>query len=105
MPFDHASHYLLVTESLPRASSTFYCFLTGSPSPLGSTADSVRRFCAWQRQGESEDAQPNSAYWKQQPDAAPPVLGLPKHHPHPLFKLSVAREKPDISPNRRAGEP
>jgi len=41
----------------------------------------------WQRQWlESEGRSTQLAYWKQQLDAAPPVLGLPTDYPRPAVQ-------------------
>jgi aspartate racemase len=83
---------------LRELSVLYKAFSTGQPSPLPEIPVQYADYAAWQRdwlQGEVLEAQ--LAYWKQQLDAANPVLDLPTDRPRPAVETHCgARQTFDL---------
>jgi len=67
-------------------------FLEGKPSPLAEPGLQFADYAQWQQDWlQSEEAQKQLAYWKQQLAGCPPMLQIPTDFPHPAVPSYLGR--------------
>lgn len=82
----------------------YQAFCNRSPSPLPQLPIQYADFALWQRQWlEGKGLSTQLTYWKQQLDAAPPVLGLPTDYPRPAVQTFRGARETLILPQPLTG--